>query len=73
MKSVEKEKKPRYKSEGVHGHIKENMMFDVFMDGRGMRYAEKHVNMMIISLLAVALTRVQHGILDGLTRIACLT
>ncbi len=72
-KSGEREKKPRSKSEGVHGHIKENMMFDVFMDGRGMRYAERHVNMMIISLLAVALTRVQHGILDGLTKIACLT
>ncbi len=72
-KNGETERKPRSKSEGLHGHIKENMMFEVFMDGRGMQYAEKHVNMIIISLLLVALTRVQYGILDGLTKIACLT
>jgi hypothetical protein len=72
-KTGETEKKPRSKSEGLHGHIKENMMFEVFMDGRGMRYAERHANMILISLLVVALTRVQYGVLDGLTRIACLT
>jgi hypothetical protein len=71
--SGELEKKPRSKSEGLHGHIKENMLFEVFMDGRGMKYAEKHANMIIISLLVVALTRVQNGVLDGITRIACLT
>ena len=72
-KNSEEEKNPRSKSEGLHGHLKENMMFEVFMDGRGMRYAEKHVNMILISLLVVALTRVQYGVLEGLTRIACLT
>ncbi len=71
--SGEPEKKPRSKSEGLHGHIKENMLFEVFMDRRGMKYAEKHANMIMISLLMVALTRVQYGVLDGLTRIACLT
>ena len=71
--SGETEKKPRSKSEGLHGHIKENMLFEVFMDRRGMKYAEKHANMIMISLLVVSLTRVQHGVLDGLTRIACLT
>jgi len=29
--------------------------------------------MILISLLMVALTRVQYGVLEGLTRIACLT
>jgi len=38
-----------------------------------MKYAEKHANMIMISLLMVALTRAQNGVLDGLTRIACLT
>jgi len=71
--SGEPEKKPRSKSEGLHGHIKENMLFEVFMDRRGMKYAEKHANMIMISLLMVALTRAQNGVLDGLTRIACLT
>lgn len=72
-KKGEKEKKPRAKSEGLHGHIKENMMFEMFMDGKGMKYAQKHANMYTISLLVVALTRVQHGVFDGLTKIACLT
>lgn len=64
--------KPRSKSEGLHGHMKETLLFDVFMDGKGMKYAEKHANMIVISLLVVALTRLQHGVLEGLTRIACL-
>lgn len=72
-KNNEEEEKPRSKSEGLHGHIKENMMFEVFMDGHGMAYAGKHVNMIMISHLVVALTRVQYGVLEGLTRIACLT
>lgn len=72
-KTGEPGEKPRSKSEGLHGHIKVNMLFEVFMDGRGMKYAEKHANMIIISLLVVALTRVQYGVLDGLTKIACLT
>ncbi len=72
-KNGETVEKPRSKSEGLHGHMKETLLFDVFMDGKGMKYAEKHANMFVISLLVVALTRVQQGILGGLTRIAGLT
>jgi len=68
-KTGESGEKPRSKSEGLHGHIKENMLFEVFMDGRGMKYAEKHANILMISLLVVALTRLQNGVLDGLTHI----
>jgi len=72
-KNGERKEKPRVKIEGFHGHLKNNLMFETFMDGKGMKYAQKHANIYTISLLMVALTRAQYGILDGLTKIACLT
>lgn len=42
-----------------------------FMDARGIRRAEMHVLMSYVSLLAVALCRLQHGISEGLSEVKC--
>lgn len=57
--------------EAFHGHMKQQMLLEKFMDARGIERAERHVLMVYISLLAVALCRLQHGIHDGLSNVKC--
>lgn len=55
--------------EAFHGHMKQQMLLEKFMDARGIERAERHVLMVYISLLAVALCRLQHGITEGLSNV----
>jgi len=57
--------------EAFHGHMKQQMLLEKFMDARGIERAERHVLMTYISLLSVALCRLQHGICDGLSTVKC--
>jgi hypothetical protein len=57
--------------EAFHGHMKQQMLLEKFMDARGIERAERHVLMVYVSLLAVALCRLQHGITDGLSNVRC--
>jgi len=57
--------------EAFHGHMKQQMLLEKFMDARGIERAERHVLMVYISLLAVALCRLQHGIMEGLSNVRC--
>jgi hypothetical protein len=47
------------------------MLLEKFMDARGIERAERHVLMVYISLLSVALCRLQHGVSDGLSNVKC--
>ncbi len=58
--------------EAFHGHLKQQMNIEKFLDKKGIQNAEIHVLLCYISLLAVALCRLQHGITDGLVNVKCL-
>ena len=51
--------------------MKQQMLLEKFMDARGIERAERHVLMVYISLLAVALCRLQHGVMEGLSNVKC--
>ena len=57
--------------EAFHGHLKQQMLLEKFMDARGLERAERHILMTYITILAVALCRLQHGITDGLSNVKC--
>jgi len=58
--------------EAFHGHIKQQMNIEKFFDKRGLQRAEMHVLLCYITLLCVALCRLQHGITEGLINVKCL-
>ncbi len=58
--------------EAFHGHIKQQMHIEKFFDKRGIEKAEMHVLLCYISLLCVALCRLQHGVTEGLVNVKCL-
>jgi hypothetical protein len=47
------------------------ILLEKFMDARGVERVERHVLMVYISLLAVALCRLQHGVNEGLSNAKC--
>jgi hypothetical protein len=47
------------------------MLLEKFMDARGIERAERHVLMVYISLLSVALCRLQHGVVESLSNVKC--
>jgi hypothetical protein len=47
------------------------MPLEKFMDARGIERAERHVLMVYISRLSVALCRLQQGIAGGLSNVKC--
>jgi hypothetical protein len=51
--------------------MKQQMLLEKFMDAQGIERAERHVLMFYISLLAVALCRLQYGVSDGLSNVKC--
>ena len=57
--------------EAFHGHMKQQMLLEKFMDARGIERAERHVLMVYISILAVALCRLQHGVAENLSDVKC--
>jgi hypothetical protein len=63
----------RNHSEGVNSYMKDNLGFETHINGKGMKNIDLHVTQCCIVLLAVALTRLQHGIKDCLSSVAYLT
>jgi len=63
----------RNKVEGLNGHLKQNALLEAYLDGRGIKYVEVHARMTLVAILAVALTRAQHGMTEGLTRLVGLS
>jgi hypothetical protein len=57
--------------EAFHGHMKQQMLLEKFMDARGIERAERHVLMSYIAILAVALCRLQHGVTESLSNVKC--
>jgi hypothetical protein len=47
------------------------MLLEKFMDARGIKRAERNVLMAYISMLSVALCRLQHGIVEHLSEVKC--
>ncbi len=63
---------PRTKCEGSNGHWKENLDFEHSFKKKGLVNAAIHVSATCFAVLLVALTRLQHGVTTGLTRLAGL-
>jgi hypothetical protein len=61
--------------EWLYGHekgdMKQQMLLEKFMDAWGIERAERHALMVYISLLAVALCRLQHGVVESLSCVRC--
>jgi hypothetical protein len=51
--------------------MEKQILLEKCMDARGTERAERHVLMIYISLLAVTLCWLQHGIVDGLSNVKC--
>ncbi len=49
-------------SEGVNSYMKNNLGLETHVNGKGMKNIDLHVTQCCIVLLAVALTRLQHGV-----------
>ncbi len=58
--------------EGFHGHIKEHLNLEKYLDYKGIKNVERHVLMCYITLVAVALCRAQHGRFEGMMSIEYL-
>ncbi len=63
----------RKHSEGVNSYMKVNLGLETHINRKGMRNIGLHVTQCCIVLLAVDLTRLQHGIVENLSSVACLT
>ena len=63
----------RNRSEGVNSYMKENLGLETHINGKRMKNIDLHVTECCIVLLAVALTRLQHGITENLSSVAYLT
>jgi len=62
----------RSRIEGFHGHIKEHLNIEKYLDYKGVRCVERHTLMTYIALLAVALCRAQHGVFEGMVDVETL-
>lgn len=60
-------------NEGTNSYLKNHLEVETHVNGKGMKNIDLHVTMCCIVLLAVALTRLQHGIKDNLSSVAYLT
>ena len=63
----------RNHSEGGNSYMKDNLGLETHINGKGMKNIDLHVTQCCIVLLAVALTRLQHGTKDNLSSVAYLT
>jgi len=63
----------RNSNEGVNSYLKDNLGLETHVNGKGMNNIDLHVTECCITLLSVALTRLQHGIKENLSSVAYLT
>lgn len=60
-------------SEGINSYMKEHLGLETHINGKGMKNIDLHVTECCIAMLAVALTRLQHGIIENICSVAFLT
>lgn len=60
-------------SEGVNSYLKNNLGLETHVNGKGIKNIDLHATQCCIAILAVALTRLQHGIKENLSSVAYLT
>jgi hypothetical protein len=60
-------------SEGINSYMKDHLGLETHINGKGMKNIDIHITQCCVALLAVVLTRLQHGIKENLTSIAYLT
>lgn len=60
-------------NEGTNSYLKNHLEVETHVNGKGMKNIDLHVTMCCLVLLAVALTRLQHGIKENLSSVVYLT
>lgn len=60
-------------SEGVNSYLITNLGLETHVNGKGIKNIDLHATQCCIAILAVALTRLQHGIKENLSSVAYLT
>ncbi len=60
-------------SEGINSYMKDHLGLETHINGKGMKNIDLHVTECCIAILAVVLTRLQHGIIDNLCSVAYLS
>jgi hypothetical protein len=60
-------------SEGVNSYMKNHLGLETHINGKGMKNIDLHVTECCIAILAAALTRLQHGIIENISSVAYLT
>ena len=63
----------RNSNEGINSYLKNNLEVEVHLNGKGMKNIDLHVTECCIVMLAVAFTRLQHGIKENLSSVVYLT
>jgi hypothetical protein len=59
-------------SEGINSYMKDHLGLETHINGKGMKNIDLHVTECCIAILAVVLTRLQHGIIKNLSSVAYL-
>lgn len=59
--------------EGYHGHIKNDLHLEFYLDAKGLKNVEWHVLPCYITIVGVALCRAQHGIFEHMTALENLS
>ena len=60
-------------SEGINSYMKEHLGLETHINGKGTKNIDLHVTHCCIALLAVAMTRLQNGIIENIASVAYLT
>jgi hypothetical protein len=63
----------RNSNEGINSYLKDHLEVEIHLNGKGMKNIDLHVTECCIVMLAVAFTRLQHGIKENLSSVAYLT
>jgi hypothetical protein len=59
-------------SEGINSYMKDHLGLETHINGKGMKNIDLHVTECCIAILAAALTRLQHGIIENISSVAYL-
>lgn len=59
-------------SEGINSYMKDYLGLETHINGKGLKNIDLHVTECCIAILAAALTRLQHGIIENISSVAYL-
>jgi hypothetical protein len=59
-------------SEGINSYMKDHLGLETHINGKGLKNIDLHVTECCIAILAAALTRLQHGIIENISSVAYL-